>query len=99
MVQNDPYGPCRFLETRPPSLRHLPGHADFMRFAFCDHGEGRQIAIVVQQQMELHRSFRPAKLGPIKHRGAQINHRGVQAQQGILEAEFLFLLRPHLMGR
>src|SRR5439155_12906307 len=46
-----------------------------------------------------HRSFREAKLGPIKHRGAEIDHRGIQAEQGILESEFPLLPRSWLAGR
>src|SRR5437016_5768242 len=49
--------------------------------------------------MQLHRSFGQAKLGPIKHRGAEIDHRGIQAQQGILESEFPLLPRSWLAGR
>src|SRR5258708_14607098 len=70
-----------------------------MLFPFGDHREGRQIAIVVQQQMQLHRSFGQAKLGPIKHGGAEIDDRGVQAQQGILESELPLLPRSWLAGR
>ena len=70
-----------------------------MLFAFGDDREGRQIAIVVQQQVQLHRTFGQAKLGPIKHGGAQIDHRGIQAQQGILETEFLLFPGSWLAGR
>src|ERR1035437_4467774 len=34
--------------------------------------------------MELHRPFGSTKLRPIKHRGAKIDHRGVQTQQRVL---------------
>ena len=37
------------------------------------------------------RSLRQAELGPIKHGGAEIDHRGVQAQQRILETELPLL--------
>src|SRR5258707_6477376 len=70
-----------------------------MLFALRNHREGGQIAIVVQQQMQLHQSFGEAKLGPIKHRGAKIDHRGIQAQQRILESELSLLSRSWLAGR
>ena len=63
-----------------------------MLFAFRDDRVGRQIAIVVQQQMKFHRSLREAELGPIKHGGAEIDHRGVQARRRILRTDFLFFL-------
>ena len=69
-----------------------------MLFAFGDDREGRQIAIVIQQQMEFHCAFGQAKLGPIKHGGAEIDHRGVQAHQGVLESELLLFPGSRLAG-
>jgi len=69
-----------------------------MLFALRDHCEGRQIAIVVQQQMKFHRSLCAAELGPIKHGGAEIDHRGIQAQQRILETELSLLSGFWLAG-
>src|SRR6266576_1649452 len=34
--------------------------------------------------MQLHRSFRLAELGPIKHGGAEIDHRGIQLPRSML---------------
>src|SRR6516162_1190557 len=43
--------------------------------------------------MQLYRSFGAPKLRPIKHRRAQGDHRGIQAEEFVLEAEFPLLLR------
>jgi hypothetical protein len=60
---------------------------------------GRQVPIMIQQQMELHGPFCQSKLGPGKHRGAEIDHRGVQTQQRVLETELRLLPRSWLVGR
>src|SRR5260370_19563594 len=70
-----------------------------MLFAFGDDRVGRQRPIGVQPQMKFHRSLRQAELGPIKHRGAEIDPRGMQAQPGVLETEFLLLSGFWLPGR
>src|ERR1700739_648863 len=49
--------------------------------------------------MQLHRSLRQPELGPIKHRGAEIDHRDIQAQQGVLETELSLLPGFALAGR
>src|ERR1019366_8699258 len=65
----------------------LASDLDLMLFAFRDHGKSRQMALVVQQQMQLHGSFRPAELGPVEYRRAQIDHRDIQTHQLVLKAE------------
>src|SRR5260370_994733 len=90
---------AKFRLTKGAVKLHLLLDHDGYLPSFADHREGRQIAIVVQQQMQLHRSFGQAKLGPFKHRGAEIDHRGIQAQQGILETELLLFPRSWLAGR
>src|SRR6516165_11924499 len=52
---------------------------------------GEAQPIVVQQQVQLHGTFRSAELGPIKHLCAEIDHRGIQAHQRVLESELPFL--------
>src|SRR5574342_533910 len=42
---------------------------------------------MVEEEMELHRPLRPAEGGPVEERGAEIDHRGVQAHQLVLEPE------------
>lgn len=51
---------------------------------------------MIQQQMQLHRPFRPAILGPVKKTGAKIDHRGVQAEKLVPEPELL-LSRERLL--
>jgi hypothetical protein len=67
-----------------------------MLFALRNHREGRQIAIVVSNECS-HRSFRQAEFA-IKHRGAEIDHRGIQAQQRVLETELPLLSGFWLAG-
>jgi len=43
--------------------------------------------------MQLDRSFGAPKLRPIKHRRAQGDHRGIQTEEFVLEAEFPLLPR------
>jgi hypothetical protein len=61
-----------------------------MDFSLSDHPKAGQITIMVQKQMKLNGSFGAAKLGPIKHAHAQVNHRGVQTDQLVLKSELLF---------
>ena len=44
---------------------------------------------MIQQQMELDCPFRALELSPVEQRRAQIDHRGIQAHQGVLEAKRL----------
>src|ERR1700689_4038705 len=54
-----------------------------------DHCVLGQIAVVIQQQMQLHSTFGAAKFGPVIHACTEVNHTAIQAQQLILEPEFL----------
>jgi hypothetical protein len=49
-----------------------------------------QITIVIQQQMQFHRSLGLAEGRPIEHAQTQINNAGVQTQELIFEAQLLF---------
>jgi len=55
--------------------------------AFGHDGEAGQQALVIEQQMQLHRSFRAPILGPVEDTGAEFDQRGIQAQQLVLKAE------------
>ena len=61
-----------------------------MDLALGQMSEDRQITVVIQKQMQFHRSLGLAESRPIVHVQAQINHAGVQAQELILEAQLLF---------
>jgi hypothetical protein len=52
---------------------------------FCDHQDRRQIAVVVQREVQLHRPLRATKGRPRKHLGTQFDQRGIQAQQLVLK--------------
>ena len=65
-----------------------------MNLAGGNDRKARQVAVVIEQQMQLDRSLGGAKLRPVMHAQAQIDHRGVQAHQLVLESELLRLLAP-----
>ena len=44
---------------------------------------------MIQQQMQLHRTFGATKVRPVEHAGAQIDHGGVHADQLVLEAKLV----------
>jgi hypothetical protein len=56
------------------------------------NGQQRRIAgekaIVIQQQMQLDRALGATETRPSEHAGAQIDHRGVQADQLVFKVEF-----------
>src|ERR1017187_8815162 len=72
-----------------------PRHLDLASLALGHHRERRQIAIVVQQQVQLDRALRPAVFGPVEHAHRQVDDAPVQAHQLVLETE---LLPPALAG-
>jgi hypothetical protein len=62
-------------------------HCHLAMLAFRHHREGWQVAVVIQQQMQFDRTFRPPVFGPVKHRGGQIDNAAIQAHQLVLEPE------------
>ncbi len=76
--------------------RDLMGDLDVGHRAFGDDAEARQVAIVIQHQMQLHRTFGTRVPRPIEHRQAQLDQRRIQADQFVLEAELAPRLPPHL---
>ena len=44
---------------------------------------------MIQQQMQLHRTFGATKVRPVEHAGTQIDHGGVHADQLVLEAKLV----------
>jgi hypothetical protein len=57
--------------------------------AFGDMGKDREITIVVEEEMQFDRPFRPPEGGPVEKGGAKVDHGGVQTEELVLEAEFL----------
>lgn len=64
-------------------------HVDLVDVAFGDMGKDGKIAVVVQKKVELHCALRPAEGSPVKQSGAQVDHRGVQDEELVLEAKLL----------
>jgi hypothetical protein len=69
---------------------YLPGGLDVGDFAVSHPAEARQIVVVVEHQVQLDRTRGAAVLRPIVHRQAQVDHGRVEADQRVLEAEFMF---------
>ena len=74
---------------------HLMGRLDVRHLAVGDDAEARQVAIVVEHQMQLDRAFGAPELRPVIHGEAQIDHGRIDADQLVLETE---LLLPHRLG-
>src|ERR1039457_6461813 len=64
-------------------------HFDLTGLAFRHYRERRQVAIVVQQQVQFDRALGPPDLCPIEHAHRQVDDAPVQAHQLVLEAELL----------
>ena len=76
---------------------HLACHPDLMHLSLRDHRIRRQIALMIEQQMQLDRALGLFEPGPIENFGAQIDHCRVQTYQLVLEAKFpLLALRQRL---
>ena len=63
------------------------GHSDVMPLALGDDDHAGQVAVVIQQAMQLDRPLGAPELGPVEERRAQIDHRGIQTDQLVLEPE------------
>ena len=68
-------------------IAQLSGYPNLMLLAFGDHRIAGEKTVVIQQQMQLDRAFGAAESRPIENAGAQIDHRRVQADQLVFEAE------------
>src|SRR5204863_6985219 len=60
---------------------HLACHPDLMHLSLRDHRIRRQIALMIEQQMQLDRALGLFEPGPIENFGAQIDHCRVQTYQ------------------
>jgi hypothetical protein len=74
-------------------------HYHFMDSSFGQMSEDWQVTIVIQKQMQFHRSFGLAEGRPIVHAQTKINHAGVQAQELIFEAQLLFRRRGSVLSQ
>ena len=91
-----------------PSIHHhdcprrdpqRPRHADVMPLPLGDHHQAGQVAVVVEQAMQLDRALGAPELGPVEERRAQVDHRRVQTDQLVLEPELPPALRQGLAAQ
>jgi hypothetical protein len=64
-------------------------YPDLMSLAPGDDPIAGQASIVIEQQMQLDRSFGTAKLCPVEHLQTEIDHRRIQAKKLVLETKGL----------
>ena len=62
-------------------------HAALVHAAFGDERETGKQSLMIEQQMQLHRSFGAPVLRPVEDRSAEFDQRGVQREQFVLETE------------
>jgi hypothetical protein len=65
------------------------GNFDIGDASFGNTGIGREIALVIQDQVQLDGPFGPAEVGPVKKAKTEIDDGGIQGQELIFEPEFL----------
>ena len=73
--------------------REMASGDDIGSLAIGDHGEVRQIAVVVQQQVELNGDFGLTEISPRKHAQTEVDGGGVDTEQLVLEAKLLLFTR------
>src|ERR1035441_5681027 len=76
-------------QDRPRSEPQRARHLDLAGLAFGHRRERRQVAIVVQQQVQLDRALGPPEFRPVEHAHRQVDDAPVQTHQLVLETEFL----------
>jgi hypothetical protein len=79
IVNND--GPGRKVQ--------FPGDLHIRNLSLAQDGKLGKISIVVQEQVQFDRSLRPSEMGPVKDAQAQIDGGRIEADQFVLESEFL----------
>src|SRR5208283_2220328 len=81
-------------EVQIPAVHHVEGtgfrqqqieHVDIVHFAVGDVNKAGNCTAQVEQRMQLHRRFGGAKRGPRKHRQAQIDGRGIERVNRVVE--------------
>ena len=81
--------PCRSTTMVPGSKLLLPRHRSLAVLAVCDHQERRQIPVLIECEMQLHRTFGTPKHRPRKHLRAQVDDRRIETEQFVFEPERL----------
>ena len=69
--------------------REMASGDDIVSLAIGDHGEVRQIAVVVKQHVELNGAFGLTEVSPGEQAEAEVDGGGVEAEQLVLEAKLL----------
>ena len=65
----------------------FPGHLDLLHLARRDDHKAWQVALVVEQQMQLHGTLGALVFRPVVERGAQVDHGRVQGDPRVTKAE------------
>ena len=63
------------------------GDAALMHAAFAEDGIAGQQALMIEQKMQLDRALAAPVLRPVEDRGAELDQRGIEREQLVLEAE------------
>ncbi len=66
----------------------MAGDFHIVSLAGSNHGEIRQVAVVVEKKMQFHRPFRLAEISPGEQTQAEIDGRRIQTQELVFETEF-----------
>ena len=74
-------------QDRPRLKVHAPRHLDLVRLAGGDDHKLWQVALMIEQQMELHRPLGALVARPVEQRSTEVDHRGVQGQQAVTKTE------------
>jgi hypothetical protein len=78
-----------YSDDAPGGKREMTSGDDIGSLAIGDHGEVRQIAVVVKEQVELNSTLGLAEVSPGKQTETEVHGSGVEAEQFVLEAELL----------
>ena len=62
-------------------------NSDIVAFAFADRQKGRQQTVMVEADVQLDGSLGGTEFGPGKHRQTQVNGRGIEGVEFVLEAK------------
>jgi len=64
-----------------------PGHFDIAGLSIGNHGKRRQVAVMVQKQVQFDRTFGSSELSPVEQREGQVDDAGIKAHEFVLELE------------
>ena len=67
----------------------LPRDFHIRDLPLAQDGKLGKVSVVVQEQVQLNRPFRPSEMGPVKDAQTQVNGSRVETDQLVFESEFL----------